>query len=171
MNKIVTVLNRHIEVRQSVADMIFGAVVIVLNLFLLFIGTSKYITSLSNTYGISSRTFPRVVFIAAIFLGVFLVLEGYSESKRKDSNEKMVTFHLISFAILADIIFFVFTIQPLGYPISNFIMLVIMYWLSGGKSWLKCLIMSVAFTVCSVLFFYTYLKLSIPMGLLSGIIK
>ena len=171
MNKIVTVLNRQIEVRQSVADMIFGAVIIVLNLFLLFIGTSKYITSLSNTYGISSRTFPRVVFIAAIFLGVFLVLEGYSKSKRKDSNEKMVTFHLISFAILADIIFFVFTIQPLGYPISNFIMLVIMYWLSGGKSWLKCLIMSVAFTVCSVLFFYTYLKLSIPMGLLSGIIK
>ena len=33
------------------------------------------------------------------------------------------------------------------------------------------MIMSVAFTVCSVLFFYTYLKLSIPMGLLSGIIK
>lgn len=83
MNKIVTVLNRHIEVRQSVADMIFGAVVIVLNLFLLFIGTSKYITSLSNTYGISSRTFPRVVFIAAIFLGVFSARGLQQEQKER----------------------------------------------------------------------------------------
>ena len=83
MNKIVTVLNRHIEVRQSVADMIFGAVVIVLNLFLLFIGTSKYITSLSNTYGISSRTFPRVVFIAAIFLGVFFSARGLQREQKE----------------------------------------------------------------------------------------
>ena len=63
-----------------------------------------------------------------------------------------------------------FTIIPLGYPIANIIMMVIMYWLSGGKSWVKAIVMSVVFTIVSVAFFYYYLKLAIPMGLLSSIL-
>ena len=49
-------------------------------------------------------------------------------------------------------------------------MMVIMYWLSGGKSWVKDIVMSVVFTIVSVAFFYYYLKLAIPMGLLSSIL-
>lgn len=170
MNKLVTLLNKQVTVRQSLADIIFGAAVLALNLFLKFVGVNKYIADYGATFGIDARTFPNVVFIAASILGVLLIVEGLGTYRKKAADEKMVSFHLISVAILLDMAIFVFTLKPLGYPIANFIMMIIMYWLSGGKSWIKCLIMSLIFTVCSVLFFYTYLKLSIPMGLLEFLI-
>lgn len=170
MNKLVTLLNKQVTVRQSLADIIFGAAVLALNLFLKFVGVNKYIADYGATFGIDARTFPNVIFIAASILGVLLIVEGVGTYRKKTENEKTVSFHLISIAILLDMAIFVFTLKPLGYPIANFIMMIIMYWLSGGKSWIKCLIMSLIFTVCSVLFFYTYLKLSIPMGLLEFLI-
>jgi hypothetical protein len=45
-----------------------------------------------------------------------------------------------------------------------------MYWLSGGKKWWKAILMAVLFTAGSILFFHTYLKISIPMGLLEWLI-
>lgn len=170
MNKLVTLLNKQVTVRQSLADIIFGAAVLALNLFLKFVGVNKYIADYGATFGIDARTFPNVIFITASILGILLIVEGLGTYRKKDEDEKMVSFHLISVAILLDMAIFVFTLKPLGYPIANFIMMIIMYWLSGGKSWIKCLIMSLIFTVCSVLFFYTYLKLSIPMGLLEFLI-
>ena len=172
MNKIVQLLNKNIKLRQSTADIVFGGIVIALNLFLLTVGVNKYISEgYGNSFGITSRTFPRFIFGGAILLGAVLALEALRRRKKRDPNEKIVEFHLIHLAILATIILFVFTIKPLGYPIANLIMMILMYWLSGGKSWVKCLILAVVFTVCSVLFFYTYLKLSIPMGLLSWLIR
>ena len=170
MNKLVKILDKQVVISQSLADMIFGATVLALNLFLKFVGVNRYIADYGATFGIDARTIPNAVFIVAGILGVLLVFEGYSKYRKKDAEEKTVSFHLISFAILADMLFFVIAIKPLGYPIANFVMMIIMYWLSGGKSWIKGMIVAAIFTVCSVLFFYTYLKLSIPMGLLSFLI-
>lgn len=171
MNKLVKALDKHIEVRQSTADLGFGIGVVLLDLFLMIIGVGKYIgDGFASAYGITPKTFPKVVFIAGLCLGALLIVQALGKRMKKDPNEGTVTFHLINLAIFADMALFVFTIIPLGYPIANIIMMVIMYWLSGGKSWVKAILMSVIFTVVSVLFFYTYLKLAIPMGLLSGII-
>ena len=38
------------------------------------------------------------------------------------------------------------------------------------NSWVKAFVMAIVFTIVSVAFFYYYLKLAIPMGLLSSII-
>lgn len=171
MNKLVKALDKHVEVRQSTADIGFGVGVLLVDLFLMIIGVSKFIgDGFANTYGITPKTFPKVVFIAGIVLGVMLILEALGKRKKSGGNEAMVTFHLINVAIFADLVLFVFLIVPLGYPIANVIMMVIMYWLSGGKSWIKAFMLAILFTIVSVLFFYTYLKLAIPMGLLSGII-
>ena len=171
MNKLVKALDKHIEVRQSTADLGFGIGVLLVDLFLMIVGVGKFIgDGFASAYGITPKTFPKVVFIAGILLGVLLIVEALGKRKKNDPNEGKVTFHLINLAIFADLVLFVFTIVPLGYPIANIIMMVIMYWLSGGKSWFKAILMAVIFTVVSVLFFYTYLKLAIPMGLLSGII-
>lgn len=171
MNKLVKALDKHIEVRQSTADLGFGIGVLLVDLFLMIVGVGKFIgDGFASAYGITPKTFPKVVFIAGILLGVLLIVEALGKRKKNDPNEGKVTFHLINLAIFADLVLFVFTIVPLGYPIANIIMMVIMYWLSGGKSWVKAILMAVIFTVVSVLFFYTYLKLAIPMGLLSGII-
>lgn len=171
MNKLVKALDRHVEVRQSTADLGFGIGVLLVDLFLMFVGVGKYISEgYTTSYGITAKTFPKVVFIAGIILSVILIVTALAKRAKKDPNEGKVTFHLINLAIYADLVLFVFTIIPLGYPIANVIMMVIMYWLSGGKSWIKAILMAVIFTVISVLFFYTYLKLAIPMGLLSSII-
>ena len=171
MNKLVKALDKHVEVRQSTADLGFGIGVLLLDLFLMTIGVGKYISEgYTTSYGITAKTFPKVVFIAGILLGLLLIVEGLGKRMKNDPNEGKVTFHLINLAIFANLTLFVFTIIPLGYPIANIIMMVIMYWLSGGKSWVKAILLAVIFTVISVLFFYTYLKLAIPMGLLSGII-
>lgn len=171
MNKLVKALDKHIEVRQSTADLGFGIGVLLVDLFLMFIGVGKYISEgYTTTYGITAKTFPKVVFIAGIVLSVILIMEALGKRAKHDPNEGKVKFHLINLAIFADLVLFVFTIIPLGYPIANIIMMVIMYWLSGGKSWIKAIIMAVVFNIVSVAFFYYYLKLAIPMGLLSSIL-
>ena len=171
MNKLIKALDKRVEVRQSTADLGFGIGVLLLDLFLMIVGVGKYISEVFTTsYGITAKTFPKVIFIAGIILSVILIMEALGKRAKHDPNEGKVTFHLINLAIFADLVLFVFTIIPLGYPIANIIMMIIMYWLSGGKSWVKAIIMSVVFTVVSVAFFYYYLKLAIPMGLLSGII-
>lgn len=171
MNKLVKALDKHIEVRQSTADLGFGICVLLLDVFLYTIGAGKFISEgYTTTYGITAKTFPKVVFLAGALLGLLLIVQALSMRMKKDPNEGKVSFHLINLAIFADLALFVFTIVPLGYPIANIIMMVIMYWLSGGKSWIKAFVMAIVFTIISVLFFYTYLKLAIPMGLLSSII-
>ena len=171
MNKLIKALDKRVEVRQSTADLGFGIGVLLLDLFLMIVGVGKYISEgFTTSYGITAKTFPKVIFIAGIILSVILIMEALGKRAKHDPNEVKVTFHLINLAIFADLVLFVFTIIPLGYPIANIIMMIIMYWLSGGKSWVKAIIMSVVFTVVSVAFFYYYLKLAIPMGLLSGII-
>lgn len=171
MNKLVKALDKHVEVRQSTADLGFGIGVLIVDLFLMFIGVGKFIgEGFTTSFGITAKTFPRFVFIAGIILSAVLIAEALGKRAKHDPNEGKVTFHLINLAIFLDLVLFVFTIIPLGYPIANIIMMVIMYWLSGGKSWIKAIIMALVFTIISVVFFYYYLKLAIPMGLLSSIL-
>ncbi len=172
MNKITKALDRKIVLRASVVDMALGGVIFALNLFLATIGTSKFIADgYGNKYGITPKTFPRAVFIAACILSVLMIIRGFTEFKKKKENEKKVQFHLISLAIFLDMVLFVFTLIPLGYPVANLLMMTIMYWLSGGKKWWKCIVVAVVFTVISGLFFHTYLKIQLPAGILSGILK
>lgn len=172
MNKIVKALDKKIVLRASLVDIIFGGFIFVLNLFMATVGVNRFIEDgYGNKYGVTPKTFPRVIFIAACILALLMLIRGVLEFRKKKEGEKTVQFHLISLAILLNMTLFVFTMQPLGYPIANVIMMIIMYWLSGGKSWLKSILVAVIFTVVSILFFHTYLKLNIPMGLLSWLIK
>ena len=172
MNKLVKILDRKISLRQYLVDIIAGGVIFLLNLFLLVVGVGKFINEgYGSKYGITPRTFPRIIFIAAMVLSVLVIMKGVVELRKNKSDEKIIHFRLISLAILLDMTFFVLTMQPLGYPIANMIMMIVMYWLSGGKSWIKAILTAVLFTAGSVLFFFYYLKLSVPMGLLSGLIK
>lgn len=77
MNRIVKLLDRHVMVRKSVADVLLGVAVILINLFMITVGVQKYITTgYGNSYGITPRTFPCFVFGVAILLGAILVLRG-----------------------------------------------------------------------------------------------
>ena len=171
MNKLVKALDRKIVLRASVVDIILGGFIFALNLFLATIGTNKFIADgYGNKYGITPKTFPRVVFIAACILSVLMIIRGISELRKKKENENKVQFHLISLAIFLNMVLFVFTLNPLGYPVANCLMMVIMYWLSGGKKWWKAIVVAVVFTIASWLFFHTYLKIQLPTGILNWLL-
>lgn len=170
MNKVATLLRGRLRLRKSAVDMAAGAVVMAVSLFLLLVGIPHFIEEgYGNTYGLSPKTFPIGISCAALVLGVILFYQGWQRHKSRD-EEEYIEFYLISAAVLADILFFVLTIKSLGYPLANMVMMFVMYYLSGGSKWQKAVVMSVAFTACSVLFFYYYLKLSVPMGVLSFLI-
>ena len=60
MNKLVKALDRHVEVRQSTADLGFGIGVLLVDLFLMFVGVAKYISEgYTTSYGITAKTFPK----------------------------------------------------------------------------------------------------------------
>ena len=85
MNKLVKALDKHIEVRQSTADLGFGIGVLLVDLFLMFIGVGKYISEgYTTTYGITAKTFPKVVFIAGIVLSVILIMEALGKRAKHD---------------------------------------------------------------------------------------
>ncbi len=171
MNKLVKALDRKIVLRASVVDMVLGGFIFALNLFLATIGTSKFIEDgYGNKYGITPKTFPRAVFIVACILSVMMIIHGITEFRKKKENEKTVQFHLISLAIFLDMVLFVFTLIPLGYPVANLLMMIIMYWLSGGKKWWKAILVALIFTIVSWLFFHTYLKIQLPTGILSWLL-
>ena len=171
MNKLVKALDRKIVLRQSLVDIIFGTFIFLLNLFLSTIGISKFIAEgYGNKYGVTPQTFPRVIFYTAMILAALMILKGILQFRKKQENEKTVQFHLVSLAIFLDMVFFVFSLKTLGYPVTNVITMIVMYWLSGGKKWWKAILTAVLFTAGSILFFHTYLKISIPMGLLEWLI-
>lgn len=166
MNRLIALLDRRVSVRKSVTDIMLGVGVILINLFLILVGVRKYISEgYGNSYGITPRTFPTFVFGVAILLGAILALRGITTARQHSQDEETVSFYLISVAVFVNIIVFVLIMKPVGYPVANLIMMYIMYWLSGGKSWWKGLVLSIVFTIVSVAFFYNYLQLSIPLGL------
>lgn len=167
MNKLVVLLDRRIQIRRSVLNILLGVFVILLNLYLLVVGVGKHIdVGYGNSYGITPRTFPIFIFSTAIILAVFVITRGIREFMKRREDEERVEFYLISAAIFVAIIFFISCIKILGYPLTNIIMMFSMYYFSGGRTWWKGAILSLLFTIVSTLFFYTYLKLSIPLGVL-----
>ena len=95
MNKLVKALDRHIEVRQSTADLGFGIGVLLVDLFLMFVGVAKYISAgYTTSYGITAKTFPKVVFIAGIILSAILIVTALTKRVKNDPKEGKVTFTL-----------------------------------------------------------------------------
>ena len=102
MNKIVKALDKKIVLRASLVDIILGGFIFVLNLFLATVGVSQFIEDgYGNKYGVTPKTFPRVIFIAACVLALLMLIRGIMEFRKKREGEKTVQFHLISLAILA----------------------------------------------------------------------
>lgn len=67
MNRIVKLLDRHVMVRKSVADVLLGVAVILINLFMITVGVQKYITTgYGNSYGITPVR-SRVLCLESLF--------------------------------------------------------------------------------------------------------
>lgn len=153
--------------------MITGASVFLLGIFLLFYAIPAHVPlGFGSKSGISPRTLPYGVSVMFIICGLKVLYDGYHQKKIHDkamaekgvSSEKMVSFYTLSFVI--GLMGFVGTalMDIVGYPIVNTLMMMALYYFSGGKKLWVALALGVIFSVCSVLFFSYYLQLSIPFG-------
>jgi hypothetical protein len=159
-------LKAKVLLRRSTLDLIAACIVLAFSIFMLLYGVPVLILVGygDNTFNLTPQTLPYLVSLLMLLFGAILLRRAFVGYSKKDIDEPLVEFYGISFAVLLLCLFFLLTLYPLGYPISNMIMIIGMYYLTGGKKLLHAVALSVIFTIISVLFFYTYLKLSIPMG-------
>ena len=159
--------------RLSNMDMITGASVILIGIFLLCYAIPAEIPlGFASKSGMSPKTLPFGVAVLMVICGLKVLYDGYRQKKNHDKaaaergipTEKMVSFYTIFLVIC--IMGFIGTalIHLLGYPIVNIALMMAMYYLSGGKSVWAALALGVVFTICSVLLFSYCLQLSIPFG-------
>lgn len=168
-------LKKKLTVSKYTMDMAVGIVTMALGLFLFFVGIPKFIAvGLSvMTATFTPQSFPRFVSIMFIVLGAVVFVTAVLNKKDVVKNNKTVPsveFYVISFAVVALVIFFAFAIKPLGYPIANVLIMLAMYYLSGGKKLWAGILMAILFTIVSTWFFAIYLKLSMPLGVFEFIL-
>ncbi|MBQ5954284.1 MAG: tripartite tricarboxylate transporter TctB family protein [Lachnospiraceae bacterium] len=168
------ILSKKITVKMETLDIIAGAIVIAIGAFLLTIGIPKFIGIGFATAGtiLTPRTFPRIVAVLMILLGVLLIASGLktkAKNKKENIESKTVRFYVVSFVIMLVCVLFIELLKPLGYPIVSILTAVAMYFICGGKKWWESVVLAVLFTAVSTWFFFIYMKMSIPMGILEGI--
>jgi len=168
-------LKKKFLVSKYTVDMAVGILTMALGAFLLFVGVPRFIAvGLSvMTATFTPQSFPRFVSIMFVALGAIVLVTAVAGKKKAVADGKPIPqteFYMISFAVAALVAIFAVALKPLGYPITNVIIMMAMYYLSGGKKLRSGILMSVIFTAVSTWFFAVYLKLSIPMGILEFIL-
>ena len=168
-------LKKKFTVSKYTMDMGVGVVTMALGLFLLFVGVPKFIAvGLSvMTATFTPQSFPRFVSIMFVILGAIVfgtAVINKKEAVKAGKEIPCIEFYIISFAVVALVAFFALTIKLLGYPVTNIIIMLAMYYLSGGKKLWVGILMSILFTIVSTWFFAIYLKLSMPLGVFEFIL-
>ena len=154
--------------------MVTGALVMLFGIFMLFYAIPAHVPlGFGSKFGMSPRSLPYGVSVMFVICGLKVLYDGWHQKRIHDQalaakgvlTEKTVSFYALSFVI--GLMGFVGTalMDLVGYPIINILMMMALYYFSGGKKLWAALALGVLFTVCSVLFFSTYLKLSMPFGL------
>lgn len=168
-------LKKKFSVSKYTMDMAVGIMAMALGLFLFFVGIPKFIAlGLSvMTATFTPQSFPRFVSIMFIVLGAIVfgtAVINKREAVKENKEIPCAEFYVISLAVAALVAFFAFAIRPLGYPIANIVIMLAMYFLSGGKKLWTGILMSILFTIVSTWFFAVYLKLSMPLGMFEFIL-
>jgi putative tricarboxylic transport membrane protein len=72
--------------------------------------------------------------------------------------------------LLVFLVLYILALQPVGFPIALTVFLVASIWVFGYRKWLPALGIAVALTVISYLTFVVWLKVPLPLGILSDIL-
>jgi putative tricarboxylic transport membrane protein len=72
--------------------------------------------------------------------------------------------------LLIFLVLYILALQPVGFPIALTVFLVASIWVFGYRKWLPALGIAVALTVISYLTFVVWLKVPLPLGILSDIL-
>lgn len=166
-----------IDVNYNLANIVCGAFVFVFGLVFYFYAVPYHISeSFSALSSIGPKTFPSAFSVALIGLGAAMTYKSYRSfqmvRKVKKAgvpvNDEVITFSGI--AVIMTMIGIVYTalLEFGGYIVINTITMVACYYIFGGKTWWKGILLGGAVSLALWLFFAEYLELAIPPGMLLG---
>ena len=72
--------------------------------------------------------------------------------------------------LLTFLVLYIFALQPLGFPIAILVFLLASIWVFGYRKWLPALGIAAALTAISYLTFIAWLKVPLPLGILSDLL-
>ena len=87
------------------------------------------------------------------------------EAPARGNRQVSKTWLLVGFLVL-----YILALQPVGFPIALTVFLAASIWVFGYRKWLPALGIAVALTVISYLTFVVWLKVPLPLGILSDIL-
>jgi putative tricarboxylic transport membrane protein len=72
--------------------------------------------------------------------------------------------------LLTSLVLYIFALQPLGFPIAILVFLVASIWVFGYRKWMPAVGIAAALTLISYLTFVVWLKVPLPLGMLSDLL-
>ncbi len=95
-----------------------------------------------------------------------LAMERRGKEAPTQRNRQVIRIWLL----VGFLIFYALTLQPLGFPIAIFLFLMAATWVFGYRRWFPALGIAVVLTVISYLAFVVWLKVPLPLGILSDLL-
>lgn len=148
-----------------------GILVVLLTLYMLFIGNNKFISVGFGSVGIvNDRLFPTIIMIVALICACEIIWFAFWDIKRdkklaaNGETPATVEFSIMALFLFAVGLFFYFTMKKIGYPLCNFICIYAAYYMHGGRKIWKGVLVSGLFTLVCYLFFGVYLGVNLPLG-------
>ncbi len=129
----------------------------------------------TSASGIGAGFMPTVVGSLMLVLAVALIVQlargKRGEPEQAEGDVDLNTTHWIPLAVtVLALVFFVFAVEPLGYPITATIVMFAIAWAMGSRRWWASLLIAVIVS-CVIYFSFTrLLTIDLPAGVLEGII-
>ncbi len=160
------ILKAQKHVKMSSVDLVAGAIVIVLSLFIILYAIPYQVSMAFGSKGvITPRTLPYGVAVVMLLCGAKMMWDGFAlwRRQKKGGEAQTVNFSVIAFLVALIGFFFAVGITKIGYVPVNLISMFLLYFICGGRKPWVAAVMAVAFTIVSVLFFRYYLQIPVPL--------
>ncbi len=95
-----------------------------------------------------------------------LPIERREKGAPTQRNRRVVRIWLL----VGFLIFYALTLKPVGFPIAIFLFLMAAIWVFGYRKWLPALGIAAVLTIISYLAFVVWLKVPLPLGILSDLL-
>lgn len=159
------------EFTKAHGDIGFGALFVLLALYMRLIGINKFCKVGFGSVGIvDDKLLPNIIMVVALICAACILVMGLLDNRKdRQLREEGAALRMTEFSIYALLlavigIFFNMTFETIGYPLCNAVSMYAIFYMLGGKKIWHGVAVSVIFTVVSYLFFAKYLGVNLPLG-------
>lgn len=148
---------------------------LVLGLGVFVIAGTASIKAASSTVGLGPRFFPFLVGGALILIGIFYVVDvlrgGHGDPEESEDIDESATTDWRAVALVGGVFLgFALVVDVLGWVIAGALLFAGVAWTLGAGRPARTMAVSVVLSVCTYLIFVKGLGVTLPPGLLEGVI-